>query len=97
MGWRCAIQIKGLTIGEPKHGQKHRMPLSKAAKEAGYERASRSITLDRGRSDKNIYSGYKSGEECAKMMEEEAAFVEIKMKDGTFRKRKNRADAVLSF
>ena len=97
MGWRCAIQIKGLTIGEPKHGQKHRMPLSKAAKEAGYERASRSITLDRGRSDKNIYSGYKSGEECAKMMEEEAAYVEIKMKDGTVKKRKNRADAVIGF
>lgn len=97
MGWRCAIQIKGLTIGEPKPGQKHRMPLMKAAKEVGYERASRSVTLDRGRSDKNIYSGYKSGEECAKMMEEEAAFVEIKMKDGTFRKRKNRADAVVGF
>ena len=97
MGWRCAIQIKGLTIGEPKPGQKHRMPLTKAAKEAGYERASRSITLDRSRSDKNIYSGYKSGEDCAKMMEEEAAYVEIKMKDGTVKKRKNRADAVVGF
>ena len=97
MGWRCAIQIKGLTIGEPKPGQKHRMPLSKAAKEAGYERASRSVTLDKSRSYMNIYNGFMSGEECAKMMEEEASFVKIRMKDGTVRNRKNRADAVVGF
>ena len=103
MGWRCAIQIKGLTIGEPKPGQKHRMPLSKAAKEAGYERASRSVTLDKSRSYMNIYNGFMSGEECAKMMEEEASFVKIRMKDGTtsyydqIMKKMREADSVQNF
>ena len=97
MGWKCAIQIKGLTIGEPSPTSKHRMNLRKAAMEAGYERASKSQTLDKRRSHFNRYEGFKKGSECADVMEAEAEFVTVHMKDGTTRQRKSRSNAVPGF
>lgn len=97
MGWKCAIQIKGLTIGEPSPTSKHRMNLRKAAMEAGYERASKSQTLDRRRSHFNRYEGFRKGSECADTMEAEAEFVTVHMKDGTTRQRKSRSNAVPGF
>ena len=97
MGWKCAIQSKGLTIGEPSPTSKHRMNLRKAAMEAGYERASKSQTLDRRRSHFNRYEGFRKGSECADTMEAEAEFVTVHMKDGTTRQRKSRSNAVPGF
>ena len=97
MGWKCAIQIKGLTIGEPSPTSKHRMNLRKAAMEAGYERASKSQTLDKRRSHFNRYEGFRKGSECADVMEAEAEFVTVHMKDGTTRQRKSRSNAVPGF
>lgn len=97
MGWKCALQIKGLTLGEPQPGAKHRMNLRKATMEAGYERASKSDTLDRNRSHFNQYTGFRSGKKCADEMEAEAAFVTVTMKDGTVKQRKSRSDAVPGF
>lgn len=97
MGWKCAIQIKGLTIGEPSPTSKHRMNLRKAAMEAGYERASKSQTLDRRPSHFNRYEGFRKGSECADTMEAEAEFVTVHMKDGTTRQRKSRSNAVPGF
>lgn len=61
MGWKCAPQVLGLVRGEPKPGQKHRANGYKIAKEAGYERASKSQTLDRSRSNLNEYMSYTNG------------------------------------
>lgn len=97
MGWKCALQVKGLTLGEPKKSARHKMNLRKACMEAGYERASKSDTLDRMRSGLNKYIGYKKGAECADVMESEAEFVTVRMKDGTLRQRRNRSDAVPGF
>ena len=97
MGWKCALQIKGLTIGEPSPTAKHRMPLKKAAMEAGYERASKSATLDRRRSKFNIYDGYESGKECAEAMTEGSALTTVKLKDGAITQRKTRSDAVVGW
>lgn len=97
MGFKCALQIKGLTIGEPAPSAKHRMNLRKAAMEAGYERASRSETLDRSRSHFNRYSGFTKGRECADAMENAVAFVTVTMNDGSTVQRKSRSDAVPGF
>ena len=83
MGFKCTPQVMGLVRGEPKVGQKHRAPLSKIAIEAGYERASKSATLDRARSDLNRYEGYRSGAEFAADMEAEAAAYRVKVKGKT--------------
>jgi len=86
MGWKCAPQVMGLVRGEPKEGQKHRANIRKIAMEAGYERASRSDTLDRRRSHLNQYTGFRSGVEFSDTMEEEAAAYRMqvagKTKDG---------------
>ena len=86
MRWKCAPQVLGLVRGEPKEGQKHRANIRKIAMEAGYERASRSETLDRRRSHLNQYTGFRSGAAFADSMEEEAAAYRMqvagKTKDG---------------
>ena len=61
MGWKCAPQVLGLVREEPKPGQKHRANGYKIAKEAGFERASKSQTLDRSRSNLNEYMSYTNG------------------------------------
>lgn len=83
MGWKCAPQVMGLVRGDPKPGQKHRGNIRKIALEAGYERASRSDTLDRRRSHLNKYEGYKKGAKFADDMEQEAAEYRMKVKGKT--------------
>lgn len=83
MGWKCAPQVMGLVRGEPKSGQKHRADIRKIALEAGYERASRSDTLDRRRSYLNKYEGYRSGTKFADDMEQEAASYRVQVKGKT--------------
>lgn len=83
MGWKCAPQVMGLVRGEPKQGQKHRANIRKIAMEAGYERASRSDTLDRSRSSQNQYDGYRSGSKFADDMEQEAAEYRVKVNGKT--------------
>lgn len=83
MGWKCAPQVMGLVRGEPKQGQKHRANIRKIAMEAGYERASRSDTLDRSRSSQNQYDGYRSGSKFSDDMEQEAAEYRVKVNGKT--------------
>jgi len=103
MGWKCAPQVLGLVRGEPKPGQKHRANGLAIAKEAGYERATKSSTFDRDRSSLNNYVGYKSGkvfwEELAEAADHYRAKVRTKTKDGqeVVRERKLRDDAVIGF
>ena len=79
MGWKCAPQIVGLVRGEPKPGAKHRANGMMIAKEAGYERASRSETIDRSRSHLNEYTGYRSGKEFWEQMEADAAAYRVQV------------------
>ena len=73
----------GLVRGEPKPGQKYRANIRKIAMEAGYERASRSDTLDRSRSKLNQYDGYKNGVAFSNEMENEAAAYRMKVEGKT--------------
>ena len=79
MGWKCAPQVMGLVRDEPKPGQKHRANGRKIAIEAGYERASKSDTLDRSRSHLNEYTGFQSGEEFWDQMEADAAAYRVQV------------------
>lgn len=103
MGWKCAPQVMGLVRGEPKPGQKHRANIHKIAKEAGYERGTKSETFDRSRSHLNRYEGYTKGAEFADDMVREAdeykASVTVKNKDGTtsVKERSLRSDAVIGW
>ena len=83
MGWKCAPQVMGLVRGEPKQGQKHRANIRKIAMEAGYERASKSDTLDKSRSKQNQYDGYRSGSQFAADMEQEASEYRVKVNGKT--------------
>ena len=83
MGWKCAPQVMGLVRGEPKQGQKHRANIRKIAMEAGYERASKSDTLDKSRSKQNQYDGYRSGSQFAADMEQEASEYRVKVQGKT--------------
>ena len=83
MGWKCAPQVMGLVRGEPKQGQKHRANIRKIAMEAGYERASKSDTLDKSRSKQNQYDGYSSGSQFAAAMEQEASEYRVKVQGKT--------------
>lgn len=56
-GFYCVPQTLGLVRGEPKEGAKNRANGEAIMREAMYERASRSPTLDRTRSGKNEYWG----------------------------------------
>ena len=81
MGWKCAPQVMGLVRGEPKQGQKHRANIRKIALEAGYERASKSDTLDKSRSKQNQYEGYRSGSQFAADVEQEASEYRVKVQE----------------
>ena len=97
MGYKCTPQVVGLVRGEPKEGQKHRANGQKICEEAGNERYSRSVTLDRSRSTDNVYEGYRSGGKCWEDMETEAAEYRVKgkTKNGKDYERGLRADAVV--
>lgn len=83
MSWKCAPQAIGLVMGDPKPGSKHRGNLTKIIKEAGYERASKNINLDRSKSYQNEYFGYKSGQQCADDILDEALSYKVKVKGKT--------------
>lgn len=97
MGWKCTPQITGLVRGEPSKTAKHRSNIRAILGEMGSERVSRSGTLDRSRSDKNRYTGYDSGFQCADEMTRKADAYRIKCtgKGGAEVERKLRADAVI--
>lgn len=78
---------------------KHRAPGAKICKEAGYERASKSKTLDKTRSELNRYKGYRSGVECWKAMEQTADDYRVTgiNKHGKEFSRRLRADAVIGW
>ncbi len=79
MGWKCAPQIKGLTREKQPKG-KARANGERTLKEAGSERISKSMTLDRSRSALNEYTGYESGVECWQAMCDEADEYRVKGK-----------------
>lgn len=58
MGFQCLPQITGLVRNRPAVNAKHRSNGGKILEELGRERYSRSVTLDRTRSQYNSYSGY---------------------------------------
>jgi len=65
--------------------------------EMGEERFSTSSTLDRSRSDQNIYFGnYRSGRECVEAMLAEIDEYEIEYKKTSYRNRGLRADATVA-
>lgn len=84
--------------GEPKNG-KHRMDGLKAAKEMGAERASRSETLDKTKSHRNIYIGHSRGvsawEEIATRADQYR--MTVKGKAGVMHERPLRSDAVIGY
>lgn len=99
MGWRCTPQVIGLVRGEPKAGQKHRANGGQILREMGIERYSKSDTLDRTRSQRNQYSGYRSGGDCWTALEQEANEYRVKgkTKNGKDYERSLRFDAVVGW
>ena len=99
MGYTCAPQIMGLVRAEPKPGQRHRANGKAILSEAGKERWSASETLDRTRSDNNVYAGYESGFACwdAICDEAERYRVPTKLRNGVMAERGLRKDAVIGF
>lgn len=98
MGWKAAIQMVGLVRGEPKSGQKHRANGKDILIEMGKERISKSGTLDRNRSNLNIYKGISdSGFECWDYLEDRANNYKLtgKTKAGKDFKYSLRKDAVI--
>lgn len=99
MGYKCVPQIKGLVRGEPKPGQKHRANGKAILMEMGSERRSKSVTLDRSRSEQNEYEGHTKGADCwAEMVATAEAYrMPVRCRDGTMRERGLRADAVIGW
>lgn len=97
MGYKCTPQLIGLVRGQPKPGQKHRANGGAILRELGEERYSASPTLDRSRSARNEYTGYRSGGDCWAAMEDEAARYKVRgrTKDGKDFVRSLRSDAVV--
>lgn len=102
MSFRMSIPYLGLTRKEDETG-KHKAYGEGICKEAGVERASRSRTLDRTLSDRNVYEGIASGDELWRLMCERAdAYriqVEGRTRDGkkVVRERGLRKDAIVGF
>ncbi len=98
MGFQCAPQIIGLTREKSPKG-KHRANGLGICLEQGEERASLSETLNRSKSDLNIYEGYSSGYKCWEDMELRAKNHKCKVidKNGIERERSVRSDAVIGY
>lgn len=98
MGFQCTPQIIGLTREKSPKG-KHRANGLGICLEQGEERASLSETLNRNKSDLNIYEGFSSGRECWEDMEERAKNHKCKVidKNGIERERSVRSDAVIGY
>lgn len=99
MSFVCAPQLTGLVRGTPKEGAKHRANGKAICEEAGNERYSRSVTLDRSRSHLNKYDGYTSGGKCWEAMETQADVyrMKVKGKGGVEHERPLRSDAVIGW
>lgn len=97
MGWKCTPQVMGLVRGTPPAGQRHRANVRAIVSEMGSERVSDSETLDRSRSEQNVYTGYTSGFACADAMiaDADAYRASYTKKDGTIGHRSLRGDAVI--
>lgn len=97
MGWKCTPQVIGLVRGTPPAGQRHRANVRAIVSELGEERVSESETLDRSRSDQNVYTGFTSGFACADAMiaDADAYRASYTKKDGTIGHRSLRGDAVI--
>lgn len=104
MGFKCLPQITGLVRNSPPATAKHRANGLKILQELGRERYSKSVTLDRSRSQDNIYEGFNGrGTECWTRMEQTANDYRIvgefktgKRKGETF-SRALREDAVIGW
>lgn len=98
MGFQCTPQIIGLTREKSPKG-KHRANGLGICLEQGEERASLSETLNRSKSDLNIYEGYSSGYKCWEDMELRAKNHKCKVidKNGIERERSVRSDAVIGY
>lgn len=98
MGFKCAPQILGLTRQDYPKG-KHRANGKAICLEAGSERISASVTLDRGWSPYNKSTGYDSGLDTWLFIEQEAdGYMSIYTdKNGVERHRKLKEDAVVGF
>lgn len=103
MGYAWAPQITGLVRGEPKPGQRHRSNGKAILMECCEERASKSPTLDRTRSDKNVYwhkdEGVCSGTGVwdAMCADADAYRSKVTLRDGTVAERGLRKDAVIGW
>lgn len=102
MGFRMSVPYLGLTRNPAESG-KHKAHGLPICKEAGYERASASRTLDRTLSDQNTYVGYRSGEELWGYLEERANNYRMqvpgkdKANNPVMRERGLRKDAIVGF
>lgn len=102
MGFRMSVPYLGLTR-KPDESSKHKAYGEGICKEAGIERASRSKTLDRTLSGKNIYDDIESGselwEEMCRRADSYSIEVRGKTRDGkeVVRKRGLRKDAIVGF
>lgn len=102
MGFRMSVPYLGLTrkVGESGKHKAYGLPI---CKEAGYERASASKTLDRTLSNQNSYVGFKSGDELWSYLEERANDYRIqvegktKTREKVVRERGLRKDAIVGF
>ncbi len=99
MGWKCVPQLIGLVRGDPESGKKHRANGLKICEEAGIERKSRSVALDRLRSWQNEYRYCQSGADCWEAMEADAEEYRITgvNKNGRVFSRRLRADAKIGW
>lgn len=97
MGWKCTPQLIGLVRGTPSKSAKHRANIRAILSEMGTERISKSDTLDRSRSNLNVYTGYESGFACADAMTAAADGYKIQCtgKGGCKAERSLRSDAVI--
>ncbi|MBR3224998.1 MAG: hypothetical protein IKF78_06735 [Atopobiaceae bacterium] len=102
MGFKMSVPYLGLTRKVGESGA-HKAYGEAICKEAGYERASRSKTLDRTLSDRNSYVGYTSGAELWDDLVEAADSYRVKVtrkdKDGNpvVHERPLRKDAIVGF
>ena len=102
MGFKMSVPCLGLTRN-PNESGKHKAHGLKICKEAGYERASASRTLDRALSDQNTYDGFRSGEELWEYLEDRANNYRMrvpgkdKAKNDVVRERGLRKDAIVGF
>jgi len=94
MGFNVGMPMLGLKRGKAKG--KHAGNIRSIIEEMGEERYSVSKTLDRSKSDQNIYFGdYRSGRECTEAMLAEVDAYEVEYKKTSYKGRGLRSDATV--